>query len=352
LCQLVPCQRLKNKDQLFHCCYVVSRPLENKAAGIALHHWALKFQSEQALLTVEIFNAGTDKYGNENCVHISIHYLLNTRLNRRIFWYFWRPDNRNDNTQMELQHFTKRWEVLDFVNNIQVSCDEIAVILDEWYHMNTNKTYNLVRNNCQHFIRDMLCAIKPNKAHEIIACLDQSVIIGGIPMVVVSDTINEKAKIYELTKVMRLTIQKYNEYKDKKQAIFAQKISILEKKNQASLNPYELFFKMDEIIDDNNNQHNNIILNDDSKTQESAQGEYDYDNVDDEKENNVNNNINHNDHNNHNNHNDNNDNNDNNNHNNHNNDNNGHNGYNNKNNAANTDKNVHNNVKNTNNNSV
>ena len=78
-------KRLARRNEFkFHTCYITTRPLHDPSSELFnFNHWALKFEGELSLLTIEFFAAQKG---------VKIRQYMNTYISRRIFWYWWDPD--------------------------------------------------------------------------------------------------------------------------------------------------------------------------------------------------------------------------------------------------------------------
>ncbi len=102
---------LVNLDYRYHTVYIVSRPLNFSALNIAgFNHWALKFEGINHLMTVGFFYDSKSKESKVNCI-----MLRNSKINRRIFWYWWPREYIDNDDEDDPQFFNTNWKVIDTV---------------------------------------------------------------------------------------------------------------------------------------------------------------------------------------------------------------------------------------------
>lgn len=197
----------ESKTSEFHTLFVVSRPLnrlrnkkkKNLEFGF-LNHWALKFEGNNHLLTIEFFahedensnsiintnsssNSNESKQENDDDEYDendgfamgNIETTLyrngeNCSNQRRIFWY----DETN---------FTQCWNVIEKINLVNdkngkgLTLAELATIVNEWRVCENGKyaLYHSVNNNCQHFVRDIVSCFNLRKAMTLNTLMEHKV---------------------------------------------------------------------------------------------------------------------------------------------------------------------------------
>eukprot|EP01084_Bolivina_argentea_P307013 530598_1 len=120
-------------------------------------HWALKFEGPEYLLTIEWFanNRVLSTLEKNNCI------------GQKKFWY-----STYDN---DTEWFTQRWGTLFMlniyysdseINQKEISAECIGKLIDCW--IKESGKYDVIGNNCQHFVRDMLSLFSKKAANYLI----------------------------------------------------------------------------------------------------------------------------------------------------------------------------------------
>ena len=207
--------RKKGKDYHFHTLYIAQRPLritDTNFSPVNFDHWALKFEGKKNLLTVEFFDEADSNHGI-----VKIRIIPNTRLNRRVWWYWWEqdPEIAHINGQKQLkpkpQYFTKRWETIwkVWLNCITAEC--IGKLIIRWLQTNDYAIYQVAKNNCQHFVRDITASLDISAAKKLNSLFDHKVIASVLPAVAVADGMTEEVRMYEIRDILIDEINRYNE---------------------------------------------------------------------------------------------------------------------------------------------
>eukprot|EP01084_Bolivina_argentea_P124099 219922_1 len=154
--------KLIKKNGDFHTIYITSRPLQvgnntSNSKPIQFDHWALKFEGDQNLLTVEFLDEQSKDHGI-----VKMQMLPNTCLNRRVWWYWWETDDEKydiNHMHKKPSLFTKRWESIwkVYVKSITAEC--IGKLIIRWLRTNDYAIYQVAKNNCQHFVRDIIAVL-------------------------------------------------------------------------------------------------------------------------------------------------------------------------------------------------
>eukprot|EP01084_Bolivina_argentea_P252188 423245_1 len=187
----------------FHTLYITQRPLyiaDNNFSPINFDHWALKFEGNQNLLTVEFFDDPDRDHGIVKSLIVP-----NTRLNRRVFWYWWERDEYVTKTKKrkETQFFTKRWETIWKIHLGCVTAECIGRLIIRWLNTKDYAIYQVAKNNCQHFVRDITSCFDIGAAKKLNSLFDHKVIASILPAVAVADGMTEEVRMYEIKDILR-----------------------------------------------------------------------------------------------------------------------------------------------------
>eukprot|EP01084_Bolivina_argentea_P281291 481247_1 len=187
---------------------------DSNYSPINFDHWALKFEGNKNLLTVEFF----DQEGSNHGI-VKMRILPNTRLNRRVWWYWWERDEipqKGTQKQPQPQYFTRRWETIwkVWLNCITAEC--IGRLIIRWLRTNDYAQYQVAKNNCQHFVRDVTAALDISAAKKLNSLFDHKVIASFLPAVAVADGMTEEVRMYEIRDILIDEIEEYNKSKQTK----------------------------------------------------------------------------------------------------------------------------------------
>eukprot|EP01084_Bolivina_argentea_P305484 527744_1 len=127
-----------NKSKMkFHTITVCARPVHGVKNVSLIDHWAIKFEGDKYLLTL-------DYYANSTVIAIIEN---NNCIGHKIFWYSWCANSK--------QYFTSRWGTLSkiYLNEEMqgITGECIGHIISKW-KIKYSK-YCSMTNNCQHFVR-------------------------------------------------------------------------------------------------------------------------------------------------------------------------------------------------------
>eukprot|EP01084_Bolivina_argentea_P252192 423249_1 len=180
-------RRLSKRSEFkFHTCYITTRPLHDPSSDLLnFNHWALKFEGNQSLLTIEFFAAQKG---------VKIRQFMNSAMSRRIFWYWWDPDPISFQKEIPV-YFTKRWKVIErftFEDNKHITAPLLSHIVEKWLLTGQNKKYHVFKNNCQHFVRDIVSVLDLSAAKKLNSLFDHKVIASLLPAVAVADGMTEE----------------------------------------------------------------------------------------------------------------------------------------------------------------
>eukprot|EP01084_Bolivina_argentea_P008705 16285_1 len=202
--------KLKRKIGInFHTLFIVKRPLNVKNSAIfGFEHWSLKFEGNDQLMTIGFF-AFNEEHGI-----VLTKLVPNTTLNRRLFWYYWPRDNVEE---IQYQHFTTRWGILDRLYLEEISCELIGILLEEWLSYDNHAVYILMQNNCQHFVRDFVAPLNLTMAKRLSASFDHKVVKSAIPAGMLAETIDVEATCNNIHQRLFPILQQYQRMiKDRK----------------------------------------------------------------------------------------------------------------------------------------
>jgi len=205
-------KRLSRRNEFkFHTCYITTRPLSDPSSHLLnFNHWALKFEGNLSLLTIEFFARQKG---------VKIRQYMNSTINRRIFWYWWDPDPIKEDNEENLVYFTKRWKVIErltFEKNKEITAPLLSYIVEKWLLTGNNKKYHVFKNNCQHFVRDIVAVLDRKVALSLNSFLDQATLTNLIPVVAIGDGLAEHARTLEISKQLGDAL---NEYRTKRKQI-------------------------------------------------------------------------------------------------------------------------------------
>eukprot|EP01084_Bolivina_argentea_P317385 550274_1 len=199
-----------NLDE-FHTVYIVSRPLnDTKFSMLNMRHWAIKFEGKKLLMTIQFFD-----YNEQHGV-IMTQILPNTTLNRRVFWYYWRSDNKTKH-----KYFTERWDCLEVIYVKRITIDCISKLICKWLRINNNAQYNLTWNNCQHFVRDLTSILDINIAKKLNTLMDHKMIASLIPVTSVVAGMSEDVRTLEIHNQLKNVVLEYAQSSKQRQEIAA-----------------------------------------------------------------------------------------------------------------------------------
>eukprot|EP01084_Bolivina_argentea_P142422 250210_1 len=188
----------------FHSLYITHRPLkvtDNNLSPISFDHWAIKFEGNKNLLTVDFFDDMSKDHGI-----VKMRMLPNTRLNRRIWWYWWERDEQKESKS---EFFTKRWGVLWTVWLKSLSAQCIGRLIIRWLRTNDYAIYNVAKNNCQHFVRDIVAAFDVSTSKRLNSLFDHQVIGAVLPGVTVVDGMTEELRMWKIRDILTDEINQY-----------------------------------------------------------------------------------------------------------------------------------------------
>eukprot|EP01084_Bolivina_argentea_P227457 384145_1 len=260
---------LQNLDYRYHTVYIVSRPINYPALNMAgFNHWALKLEGINHLMTVGFCYDGETKESKINC-----NIIRNSKMNRRIFWYWWPRHYIPHDNQDEPQFFNTNWNIIDTVYLGTMSTECIGRLINRW--LTKYGRYVTATNNCQHFVRDMISVMNIDVARKLPAFFDNKIITAIIPAAAAAGVMSEEARMLEVADMLSSEIEKYK--------------NIIEERRERDMNEIERDsdsgHESDEFEDKRSNSIDSIAWNECAQFLNLS---------DDENDHNVNNNINNN----------------------------------------------------------
>eukprot|EP01084_Bolivina_argentea_P043248 79685_1 len=196
----------RDETYTFHTVYIAQRKLNDSRMNLLnFKHWSLKFEGKYHLLTIEFF------YYNDEHGIIQSHILPNTCMNRRLFFYYWQRDEYE--TESEPQYFTNRWDlVTDKTIYLEfITCQLIGRFACRWLKTENFYLYSVVRNNCQHFVRDVMCILDYGIAESINSKLDHKLGAAMIPLGFLLDGMNEEMRMKIIKNALTNELYMYKE---------------------------------------------------------------------------------------------------------------------------------------------
>ena len=166
-------------------------------------------------MTVEFFDEGGTDHGI-----VKIRILPNTRLNRRVWWYWWERDDLHFHhgrpVKPKPQYFTTRWETIWKVWLNRISAECIGRLIIRWLRTNDYAIYQVAKNNCQHFVRDITASLDVSAAKKLNSLFDHKVIASVLPAVAVADGMTEEVRMYEIRDILIDEMNHYNKGQQKR----------------------------------------------------------------------------------------------------------------------------------------
>eukprot|EP01084_Bolivina_argentea_P195965 336043_1 len=122
-------------------------------------HWGLKFEGFDKLLSLDYFESSR--------IHVQI--LTNNAIGQRLFWY-------GEPVNHETAEFNKIWTADFYKRNLNetITTKQIGYLIEIW--IKQQPIYNPMKNNCRHFVRDMISYIDVNTAKQLTAKLHRTTI--------------------------------------------------------------------------------------------------------------------------------------------------------------------------------
>eukprot|EP01084_Bolivina_argentea_P245376 410834_1 len=162
--------------------YLVQR--EN---GPSTAHWALKFEGDTHLCSVDWFN-------NDKAYYQILENDENA-FGQRIFWYSHIEDVSFNNKWIELLR-------LDLMGDDIITCGGVGQLIETW--INEYTEYEVYDNNCQHFARDILSVFHIDLAKNITEKSKKAFVVGsGAPVFQFSDMHQELIRIDTMSQRLR-----------------------------------------------------------------------------------------------------------------------------------------------------
>eukprot|EP01084_Bolivina_argentea_P259416 437713_1 len=136
---------------------------------------------------------------------------MNSTMSRRTFWYWWDPDVHQKEMEYSV-YFTKRWKVIErfaFDDRKQITASLLAHIVAKWMLMGQNRKYHVFKNNCQHFVRDIVTVLDRKVALSLNSFLDHTTLTNLIPVIAIGDGLAEHARTLEISKQFGDALHEY-----------------------------------------------------------------------------------------------------------------------------------------------
>lgn len=129
--------------------YICSRELNNNniIANKLFNHWSLRIIGNKKLFLID-FTDNRSQNKKTDIFNVNVVVLNNKCDNRKLFWYYLDSSDKHN-------YLTKRWELIEELrvpNNINPH--KLYVYIEQWMYFFGE--YNVLKNNCQHFCRDII----------------------------------------------------------------------------------------------------------------------------------------------------------------------------------------------------
>ena len=116
----------------------------------------------------------------------------------------------------KVQYFTTRWETLWKVWLNRISAECIGRLIIRWLRTNDYAIYQVAKNNCQHFVRDLTASLDLSAAKKLNSLFDHKVIASLLPAVAIADGMTEEVRTYEIRNILIDEMNHYNKGQQKK----------------------------------------------------------------------------------------------------------------------------------------